>query len=84
MMPQPQADYLAIALAYRIIQETKLAQRGILDAIHQKEYMIAERFQRQWEKEVFKACQEMNQAAASTIQKQHETIMDLYNRMGII
>ena len=66
MMPQPQSDYFAKALAYRLIHETERAQRAILQFIQDGRYQLAAECSEAWKEDVMRACHEMNAASADT------------------
>jgi recombinational DNA repair ATPase RecF len=81
MMPQPQQDYFARSLAYRVINETRRMQEDVQRLLWDKEPRMAEERLRAWETEIHRACHEMNQAAADTITKLQEEIYELRCRV---
>jgi hypothetical protein len=77
MMPQPQSDYFAKSLAYRLINETRRMQEDLVRLMWDREPRLAEQRIRAWEDEIHRACHEMNEAANYTIKRQQEEIYRL-------
>ncbi len=78
MIPQPQSDYFARALAYRLINETRRMQEDMQRLIWDHEPRMAEQRLRAWEDEIHRACHEMNEAANDTITRLREEVSRLH------
>ena len=77
--PVSPSDYLARALAHRILVDTQRAYEQFLGFAAEQRPELASKCLEEWRDNVYAACHEMNEGAASIIKEQAQQIARLYS-----